>query len=227
MRTLLRAPGFAIAAALTLALGIGATTALFSVVHAALLEPLPFGDPAHTAVVWSGSFENAGSWMSYDEYELLTYEPHVFDAVGVYDMDTKSVTGAGDPERVHAAQMSQKTLGVLGVAPMLGRDFLPQEDVPGANDVALIGYSFWQRHFGGDPIGGRQAHRGRGQAEGRDRRDAGELPHAARLRRERARRSSSRHSRQRTASTGRFPVRPSHPAEEVTDCMRSRISRPA
>ena len=151
VRTLLRAPGFAIAATLTLALGIGATTALYSVVHAALLEPLPFGDPAHTAVVWSGSFENAGSWMSYDEYELLTYEPHVFDAVGVYDIETKSVTGAGDPERVHAAQLSQKTLGVLGVAPILGRDFLPQEDVPGANDVALIGYSFWQRHFGGDP----------------------------------------------------------------------------
>jgi putative ABC transport system permease protein len=151
VRTLLRAPGFAIAAALTLALGIGATTALFSVVHAALLEPLPFGDPAHTAVVWSGSFENSGSWMSYDEYELLTYEPHVFDAVGVYDIETKSVTGAGDPERVHAAQLSQKTLGVLGVAPILGRDFLPQEDVPGANDVVLIGYSFWQRHFGGDP----------------------------------------------------------------------------
>ncbi|MDB4911596.1 MAG: permease [Gemmatimonadetes bacterium] len=151
VRTLLRAPGFAIAAALTLGLGIGATTALFSVVHAALLEPLPFGDPAHTAVVWSGSYENAGSWMSYDEYELLTYEPHVFDAVGVYDIETKSVTGAGDPERVHAAQLSQKTLQVLGVAPMLGRDFLPEEDVPGANDVALIGYSFWQRHFGGDP----------------------------------------------------------------------------
>jgi putative ABC transport system permease protein len=151
VRSLVHAPGFAVAAALTLALGIGATTALFSVVHAALLEPLPFGDPAHTAVVWSGSFKNAGSWMSYDEYELLTYMPHVFDAVGVYDVETRSVTGAGDPERVHAAQVSQKTLGVLGVSPMLGRDFLPQEDVPGANDVALIGYSFWQRHFGGDP----------------------------------------------------------------------------
>jgi putative ABC transport system permease protein len=151
VRTLLHSPGFAIAAALTLALGIGATTALFSVVHAALLEPLPFGDPAHTAVVWSGSFKNSGSWMSYDEYELLTYMPHVFDAVGVYDIETKSVTGAGDPERVHAAQVSQRTLGVLGVAPVLGRDFLPQEDVPGANDVAIIGYAFWQRHFGGSP----------------------------------------------------------------------------
>ena len=151
VRTLLHAPGFATAATLTLALGIGATTALFSVVHAALLEPLPFGDPAHTAVVWSGSFENSGSWMSYDEFELLTYEPHTFDAAGVYDVETRSVTGAGDPERVHAAQISQPTLGVLHVAPMLGRDFLPQEDVPGANDVALLGYSFWQRHFGGDP----------------------------------------------------------------------------
>ncbi|HEV7704407.1 MAG TPA: ABC transporter permease [Gemmatimonadaceae bacterium] len=151
VRTLLHAPGFAISAALTLALGIGATTALFSVVHAALLAPLPFGDAAHTAVVWSGSYENSGSWMSYDEYELLTYEPHFFDRVGVYDIETKSVTGAGDPERVHAAQISQPTLSVLGVAPMLGRDFRPEEDVPGANDVALLGYSFWQRHFGGDP----------------------------------------------------------------------------
>ena len=155
LRTLLRAPGFAIAAALTLALGIGATTALFSVVHAALLAPLPFGDPAHTVVVWSGSFgnagSNAGSWVSYDEYELLTYEPHFFDRVGVYDAGTRSVTGAGDPERVHAAQISQQTLSALGVAPMLGRDFRPEEDVPGANNVVLLGYSFWQRHFAGDP----------------------------------------------------------------------------
>ena len=155
LRTLLRAPGFSIAAALTLALGIGATTALFSVVHAALLAPLPFGDPKNTVVVWSGSFgtagSNAGSWMSYDEYELLTYEPHFFDHVGVYDVGTQSVTGAGDPERVHAAQVSQQTLSALGVAPMLGRDFRPEEDVPGDNNVALLGYSFWQRHFGGDP----------------------------------------------------------------------------
>ena len=150
MRTLRRAPGFASAAALTLALGIGATTALFSVVHAALLEPLPFGDAAHTVVVWTGAFEDQGSWMSYDEYELLTYVPHVFDAVGVYDVETKSITGAGEPERVHAAQISQQTLHTLGVAPLLGRDFLPEEDVPGANDVAILGYSFWQRHFAGD-----------------------------------------------------------------------------
>jgi predicted permease len=137
---------------LTLALGIGATTALFSVVHAALLEPLPFGDAAHTVVVWTGAFEDQGSWMSYDEYELLTYEPHVFDAVGVYDIETRSIIGAGEPERVHAAQISQQTLHTLGVAPMLGRDFLPEEDVPGANDVAILGYSFWQRHFAGDPL---------------------------------------------------------------------------
>ncbi|MEP7064676.1 MAG: ABC transporter permease [Gemmatimonadota bacterium] len=151
VRTLLRAPGFAIAAALTLALGIGATTALFSVVHAALLEPLPFGDPAHTAVVWTGSYDNAGSWMSLDEYELLTYMPHVFDAVGFYETETRSVTGAGEPERVHAAQISQQTLRALRVAPILGRDFSPEEDLPGSNHVALLGYSFWQRHFGGDP----------------------------------------------------------------------------
>lgn len=151
VRTLRRAPGFAAAAALTLALGIGATTALFSVVHAALLEPLPFGDAAHTVVVWSGSFENQGSWMSLDEYELLTYEPHIFDATGVYDIETKSITGYGEPERVHAAQISQGTLHALRVTPMFGRDFLPEEDVPGANDVALLGYAYWQRHFAGDP----------------------------------------------------------------------------
>jgi putative ABC transport system permease protein len=155
VRTLLRAPGFAIAATLTLALGIGATTALFSVVHAALLEPLPFGDPSRTVVVWSGQFgnagSNAGSWLSYDEYELLTYEPHYFDRVGVYETDTRSIAGAGDPERVHAAEISQQTLSALGVAPMLGRDFRPEEDAPGGGDVALIGYALWQRHFGGDP----------------------------------------------------------------------------
>jgi putative ABC transport system permease protein len=151
IRTLRNSPGFAIAAAITMALGIGVTTALFGVVHAALLEPLPFGDPAHTVAVWSSWKDFARTWISYDEYELLLEQPRLLDAVGLYTVDAQSLTGSGEPERVHAAQVSHDFLQAIGVAPALGRAFLAAEDVPGSNDVALLGYALWQRRFAGDP----------------------------------------------------------------------------
>jgi predicted permease len=150
-RTLRRYPGFAAAAALTLALGIGVTTALFSVVEAVLLQPLPFGDPARTVVVWSSWKDFPKTWVSYDEYELYRDRTGTFDAIALFADYPATVTGGAEPERVRAAQVSRDILRVLGVSPALGRGFLPEEDAPGGPQVAVIGHSLWQRRFAADP----------------------------------------------------------------------------
>jgi putative ABC transport system permease protein len=156
IRGLRRAPGFAAAAALTLALGIGVTTALFSVVEAVLLQPLPFGDPARTVVIWSSWKDFPKTWVSYDEYEVYRDEPHLFAGIALFADYPAAVTGTGEPERVRAAQVSLDIFRVLGVSPMLGRGFLREEDAPGGPNVAIIGHALWQRRFASDPsaIGG-------------------------------------------------------------------------
>jgi len=177
LRVLRRAPGFASAAAITLALGIGVTTALFGVVHAVLLEPLPYGDPAHTVAVWSSWTAFARTWLSYDEYELLLDQPRFFDAVGIYSDGSRSLTGTGEPERVRAAQVSASVLRALEVAPVLGRGIVPAEDVPGNNNVALLGHALWERRFAGDPsIVGRHI-----EVEGRSTLVIGVLPERFRM----------------------------------------------
>src|SRR5215212_2502333 len=105
VRSLRRAPAFTLAAALTLALGIGATAALFSVVESVLLQPLPFGDPARTVVLWSSWKDYPQTWVSYDEFELYQMEKRVFDDVGLFADYATSVTGTGEPERIRAAQI--------------------------------------------------------------------------------------------------------------------------
>jgi predicted permease len=150
-RGLRRAPGFAMAAALTLALGIGVTTALFSVVEAVLLQPLPFGDPARTVVIWSSWKDFPKTWVSYDEYEIYRDEPHLFGVIALFSDFSATVTGAGEPERVRAAQVSRDIFRVLGVAPFLGRGFLAEEDMPGGANVAVIGRGLWERRFAADP----------------------------------------------------------------------------
>ena len=150
-RGLRRAPGFALAAALTLALGIGVTTALFSVVEAVLLQPLPFGDPTRTVLLWSSWKDFPKTWVSYDEYELYRDESRTFDGMALFSDYPATVTGSGEPERVRASQVTHGILRVLGVAPALGRGFLPEEDVPNGPRVAMLGHELWQRRFAGDP----------------------------------------------------------------------------
>ena len=151
VRGLRRAPGFAAAAALTLALGIGVTTALFSVVEAVLLQPLPFGDPARTVVVWSSWKDFPKTWVSYDEYEVYRDEPHLFGAIALFTDYPATVTGTAEPERLRAAQVTRDIFRVLGVAPFLGRGFLAEEDAPGGPNVAVIGRGLWERRFAADP----------------------------------------------------------------------------
>lgn len=150
-RVLRRSPGFTIAAAFTLALGVGVTTALFSVVEAVLLQPLPFGDPARTVVLWSSWTGFPQTWVSYDEYEHYRAEKRIFDGVALFSDYPATVTGAGEAERVRAARVNREIFDVIGVQPAQGRGFLPGEDAPGGRNVAIIGHALWQRRFASDP----------------------------------------------------------------------------
>ncbi|MGC1687181.1 MAG: ABC transporter permease [Candidatus Acidiferrales bacterium] len=151
-RMLRKSPGFALIAILTLALGIGANTAIFSVVDAVLLKPLPYPQPGNIAAVW-GTHSKMGETsraISFPDFKDFQAQNHVFEHIAVYTDDTTALTGAGEPLHLFAEKVSADMFSVLGVQPLLGRTFLPDEDQPG-HYVALISYRLWQSHFGADP----------------------------------------------------------------------------
>jgi putative ABC transport system permease protein len=148
-RGLARSPGFAAVALLTLALGIGASTAIFTVVDAVLLRPLPYPDPDELVRVrpsWEGT---PVARLSPAEY-LDLRELEVFAGVGVYAFGTANLTGEGEPERLQAAFASWGVLPALGLSPARGRAFGPEEDETGAR-VALLSHGLWTRRFAADP----------------------------------------------------------------------------
>ena len=151
-RMLRKSPGFTAIAILTLALGIGANTAIFSVVDAVLLKPLPYPQPNRIAAVW-GTHSKIGEsrrTLSYPDFKDLQAQNHVFEQVAVYSDTTTALTGAGEPMHLFAEKVSPDVFTVLGVQPVLGRAFLSDEDQPG-HLVAMISYKLWQSHFGGAP----------------------------------------------------------------------------
>ena len=150
LRSLARRPGFTTVAVLTLALGIGATTALFGVVKTVLLTPLPYGEPDRVAVVWSAWRGFDQTWLSYDEYEAWDTEIPAIADVGIFFDGAITLGGDGEPERVRSARVGEDVFRILGVAPLIGRGFLPEEDVPNGPSVIVLGHSLWQRRFGGD-----------------------------------------------------------------------------
>ena len=149
-RSLSRRPGFTAVAAITLGLGIGATTTLFGVVKQVLLTPLPYQNPEGVAVVWSAWKGFDQTWLSYDEWEGWKARVPAFADIGLFS--DQYVTFDGEtPERVHTAAIHQNVLPILGVRPMLGRNFTPEEDRPNGPTLVILGHNLWQRHFGGDP----------------------------------------------------------------------------
>jgi len=153
VRTLLKNPGFTVVAVLTLALGIGANTAIFSVVNAMLLRPLPYADDERLVMI-GGKFPAAGiKRASVSVPELIDYSDrtHSFAQVGVYGGKDFTLTGRGDAERFSGALVSANFLSLLGVNPALGRHFLTEENQPDRSHVAILSYGLWQRRFGGDP----------------------------------------------------------------------------
>ncbi len=148
-RLLRKRPAFAAVAVLTLALGIGANTAMFTVVHAVLLRPLAFRDPARLVLVPERNNFNIIS-VSYQNYIDWRDQSRSFDVpLQATQGATATLTGAGDPERLNLRRMTAGLLPMLGVTPVIGRAFADTDDRAGAAPVALLGYGLWQRRFGG------------------------------------------------------------------------------
>ena len=150
-RSLARTPAFTAVAILTLALGIGANAAIFSVTRAVLLAPLPYADPERTVAIWSRWTGWDKTWVS--EAELLDYRgARSLRDVGAWSTTQANLTGANaEPERVGAAQVTPNVFTALGARPLHGRTFTADEEVQGRDTVVILGHALWQRRFGGDP----------------------------------------------------------------------------
>ncbi len=153
LRTLRREPLFTAAATLTLALGIGATTAIFSVVNGVLIKPLPY--PAADQLVSVSHFAPGMGFaepVGMSPSMLFTYrdEGHVFQSIGGWSPDAATVTGLAEPERIRTLQITFGTLQALSVPPLMGRWLSQEDDTEGTPEVVLLSYGYWQGHFGGD-----------------------------------------------------------------------------
>src|ERR1700730_18585385 len=154
IRSLLKRPGFTMVALIALALGIGANTAIFSLVNAVLLRPLPFGEPDRLVWMW-GNIRNGGSRASVSPLDFLDYRKQntTFEefAASTGGPIPLNLTGNGEPERLTAAGVTGNYFQALGVKPVLGRTFLLENESPGRDQVAVLSYGLWQKRFGGDP----------------------------------------------------------------------------
>ena len=152
-RNLIKTPGFTAIVVLTLALGIGANTAIFSIVHGVLLKPLDFEKPEQLLSLWEYAPDDAGrmnkSRATSGNYFDWKAQSTVFTDMAVFGSAGFTWTGAGEPELLLGARVSASYFDVLGVEPILGRSFLPEEDAPGGNHVVILGHGLWLRRFGG------------------------------------------------------------------------------
>lgn len=153
LRMLAKAPGFTAVAVLTLALGIGATTAIFSAVYAAMLKPLPFKDADRLIFVAKKNPPRGWTRNPISPVEILAWrnQSGAFEDLAAYTQSACVLTGSGQAEQDPCEIASSNLFHVLGAAPMLGRAFLPGEDLEGSPHVAILSHALWQRRFGGDP----------------------------------------------------------------------------
>lgn len=167
-RTLRKSPGFAAFAILTLAIGLGMNSAIFSVVNGVMLRPLPYPEPEKLVSLWEENtkpdiqdFSSHGSNFSrttarrttVSMANLLDYrkQTEAFEGLAAFSSPSKNLTGLGNPERIPGAAVTANFFRVVGVAPQLGRDFLPEDDSPDAETVVILSHDFWQQRMGGDP----------------------------------------------------------------------------
>jgi predicted permease len=153
IRMLAKKPTFTIIAIFTLALGIGANSAIFSVVNGLLLRPLPYRDSGRLAIIWTHSpgANVAQDWPSPGQFSAIKSQNSVFEELAIAQGTSVNLTGRAEPERLGVIRTSSSLFSLLGVQPLLGRAFLPQEDTPGQTPVVILSYGLWQRRFGGDP----------------------------------------------------------------------------
>jgi predicted permease len=156
-RLLLKSPGFTAVAALSLALGIGANTTIFTLVNAVLLHPLPMRHPDRLVAVFTTDERNRGTFFSYMPTSRPNFEDYrrgndVFSGMAAHNGLPLAFSGEGEPEQIFGEMVTGDFFALLGVTPALGRAFLPDEDrVPGAALVTVLSHGFWQRRLGGDP----------------------------------------------------------------------------
>ena len=151
-RMLLKMPGFTLIAVVTLALGIGANTAIFSVVNTVLLRPLPFKDPERLMMIRETKLPQfpefsvaPGNFLEWQKQNT------VFERMGAIRDITYNLIGSGNPEQLNAERVTDGFFAMFGVQPQLGRNFLPEENLPGGDNVVLLSHGLWQRRFGGNP----------------------------------------------------------------------------
>jgi putative ABC transport system permease protein len=153
LRMLLKNPGFTIVAVVALALGIGANSAIFSVVNTVLLRPLPYKEPERLVMVWEDDTKHgyprdtpaAANYIDWRD------QNQVFESMAAIADLSFNLTGVGEPERIDGKRVSANLFPLLGVEPQLGRTFSPEENRPGANRVVVMSHGLWQRRFGSDP----------------------------------------------------------------------------
>jgi predicted permease len=150
-RTLWKSPGFTAIAVIALALGIGANTAMFSIVHGVLLRPIPYPQPRQLLKLYTSAPQFRDASVSYPNYLDWQQRSQSFEALGAYRNETFNLTGQGEPERLRGQMASAVMFNALGVNPILGRTFTPDEDRRGAAPLVILTSTFWKTRFGGDP----------------------------------------------------------------------------
>src|SRR5262245_43167378 len=151
LRFFLRRPGIAAAAVLSLALGIGTNTAIFSVLHAVVLNPLPYQDPEQLVIVWETARDNPERWVAPANFNDWRREGRSFESLAAFDEFSPTLVGRGEPERLRAISASGTFFTTLGAAASVGRTLLPADDEPGAEGVAVLSHGSWSRLFGASP----------------------------------------------------------------------------
>ena len=152
LRRILEMKGIAVAAIASLAIGIGANTAVFSVVNALLLRPLNYSDADRLAILWNRSpgLNIQEDWFSTAQYFDIRNSHQGFEELAIAIGANFNLTGSGDPERVGVIRVSSNLLPMLGARPLRGQLFVPEDDVPGRAGTAILSHGFWTRRFGGD-----------------------------------------------------------------------------
>lgn len=151
VRQLQKSPGFAAVAIVTLALGIGANTAIFSVANGVLVRDLPYNDPQRLTLLWSVGSDDNRDQLSATDIDDYRSQNHVFENVVAFGDWNAQFSGPGDPSPIAGMQVGDGYLQLMRLKPMLGRDFLPEEQIEGKDQVIILTYGLWQSRFGGDP----------------------------------------------------------------------------
>jgi len=152
LRGLRKSPGFTTIAMLTLALGIGASTAIFSIANTVLLRPLPYKDSSRLVHVWtvSSMFPEFTLGQSIPNLQDIEARSHSFETLATFEVRARNLTGSGEPEQLRTVEVSPSFLTLFGVHPIIGRDLRPEDEQRKDGDVVLLSYGLWQRRFGGD-----------------------------------------------------------------------------